>query len=61
MVTTIGGLAGTNGSTDGSGSEARFNSPEGLAVDANGFVYVADASNHTIRKGNPALPDQPGG
>ena len=59
MVTTIGGLAGTSGSTDGSGSEARFNYPEGVAVDANGFVYVTDSSNHTIRKGNPALPDHP--
>ena len=58
VVTTIGGLAGANGTTDGSGSEARFYSPEGLAVDANGFVYVADANNHTIRKGNPASPDR---
>ena len=30
-----------------------------MAVDANGFVYVADSSNHTIRKGNPALSDHP--
>jgi hypothetical protein len=59
MVTTIAGWAGSSGSADGSGSEARFNSPEGLAVDANGFVYLADGNNHTIRKGNPALPDQP--
>ena len=59
VVTTIGGLAGASGNTDGWGSEARFNSPEGLAVDANGFVYVTDAGNHTIRKGNPALSDQP--
>jgi NHL repeat/Bacterial Ig domain len=59
VVSTIGGQAGTSGSTDGSGSEARFNYPEGVAVDANGFVYVTDSSNHTIRKGNPALPDYP--
>ena len=59
VVTTIGGLAGASGNTEGSGSEARFNSPEGLAVDANGFVYVTDACNHTIRKGNPALSDHP--
>jgi hypothetical protein len=59
VVTTIGGLAGTSGSSDGSGSGARFNSPEGVAVDANGFVYVSDSSSHTIRKGNPAPSDRP--
>jgi hypothetical protein len=59
VVTTIGGQAGTSGSTDGSGSEARFSSPEGLAADASGCVYVADASNQTIRRGSPALADRP--
>jgi hypothetical protein len=59
VVTTIGGQAGTSGSADGSGSQARFDSPEGVAVDANGFVYVTDSNNHTIRKGNPALSDYP--
>ena len=59
VVTTLGGLAGVSGSTDGSGSDARFDSPEGVAVDSNGFVYVADANNHTIREGNPALSDRP--
>lgn len=49
VVTTIAGLAGTSGSADGSGSTARFNSPNGIAVDATGIVYVADVSNHTIR------------
>jgi len=50
IVTTIAGLAGTSGSTDGVGSAARFNSPTGLAVDAAGVVYVADTNNHTIRR-----------
>jgi hypothetical protein len=59
VVTTIGGQAGANGSTDGSGSQARFNSPAGLAVDPNGFVYVTDSNNHTVRKGYPALSDYP--
>jgi hypothetical protein len=59
VVTTIAGLAGTTGNADGSGSEARFDGPEGLAVDANGFVYVTDSSNQAIRKGNPALADLP--
>jgi streptogramin lyase len=51
MVTTLAGLAGIYGSTDGTGSAARFSNPSGTAVDANGNVYVADSANNTIRKG----------
>jgi sugar lactone lactonase YvrE len=50
VVTTLAGLAGTPGTSDGSGAAARFNSPGGVAVDASGNVYVADTSNHTIRR-----------
>jgi sugar lactone lactonase YvrE len=51
VVTTLAGLAGPSGSSDGTGSEARFNQPGGIAVDnATGVVYVADSANHTIRK-----------
>ena len=50
-VTTIGGLAGSLGSSDGTGSVARFRYPYGVAVDNADNVYVADAENHTIRKG----------
>jgi len=35
---------------DGTGANANFYQPEGLAVDTNRNVYVADAWNHTIRK-----------
>jgi len=49
-VTTFAGTAGATGSSDGSGAAARFNSPEGVAVDAVGNVYVADSRNNTIRK-----------
>jgi hypothetical protein len=51
VVTTIGGLAGTPGSTDGPGIAARFSSPACIAVDSAGNVYVADGNN-TIRKGS---------
>ena len=50
VVTTLAGLAGSTGSSDGTGSAARFNSPSGVAVDASGNVYIADQNNHTIRK-----------
>jgi sugar lactone lactonase YvrE len=48
-VTTIAGLAGTIGSADGPGAQARFNAPGGIAMASNGIVYVADTGNHTIR------------
>jgi sugar lactone lactonase YvrE len=50
IVSTLAGLAGSLGSADGTGSAARFNRPNGVAVDGSGTVYVADSSNHTIRK-----------
>jgi sugar lactone lactonase YvrE len=50
VVTTLAGLAGSYGSTDGMGSAARFNHPWGVAVDIAGNVYVADSGNHTVRK-----------
>ena len=53
-VTTVAGLAGTFGSTDGTGSAARFNFPNGLAVDSTGNIYVADEINNTIRKVTPS-------
>ena len=49
-VSTLAGSAGIFGSTDGTGTDARFYFPSGVAVDALGNVYVADSSNSTIRK-----------
>jgi sugar lactone lactonase YvrE len=50
--TTAAGLAGTNGagSANGTNSTARFHEPGSVAVDGAGNLYVADTSNHTIRK-----------
>jgi len=53
LVTTLAGSAGVLGSNDGTGSDARFNGPNGVAVDAAGNIYVADRVNFTIRKGVP--------
>jgi hypothetical protein len=49
-VTTLAGTASMTGSTDGTGAEARFNSPSTVAVDGVGNLFVADSLNHTIRK-----------
>lgn len=53
VVSTIAGMPGTPGSTDGQGNAARFRNPEGLAVGVSGNVYVADTGNHTIRMVSP--------
>src|SRR5207249_277182 len=51
--TTLAGDPGGDGSSDGTGSEARFYQPSGVAVDSAGNVYVADSYNDTIRKITP--------
>src|SRR5439155_7785242 len=38
---------------DGTGSAARFNFPESVAVDSTGRVYMADSGNNTIRHVTP--------
>lgn len=53
-VTTIAGLGGTTGSTDGTGSAARFFNPAAVALDASGNIFIADAGNDTIRRITPA-------
>ena len=50
VVTTLAGRAGTNGSTDGAGTDARFLVPYAMSVDGSGNVFVVDHGNHTIRK-----------
>jgi hypothetical protein len=52
VVTTVAGVAGAVGSSDGLGSNARFTEPRGLALDSAGNVYVTDGS--AIRKITPA-------
>jgi sugar lactone lactonase YvrE len=53
-VSTFAGLAGAPGSTDATGGAARFNQPAGMAIDTANNIYLADSSNHTIRKITPA-------
>jgi len=54
VVTTLAGSASSSGSTDATGSSARFFAPGGVALDGSGNLYVADTNNNTIRKISPA-------
>jgi streptogramin lyase len=53
-VSTVAGKAGYAGSTDGIGSEARFNCPTSVAIDGEGNLFVTDSANFTIRKITPS-------
>src|SRR6185503_19113210 len=48
-VSTVAG-DGIAGLQNGSGSQARFNAPQGVAVDTQGNIYVADTGNAAVRK-----------
>lgn len=51
VSTVVGtGVAGYN---DGNPAVAQFNRPQGIAIDKQGMVYVADTDNHSIRKISP--------
>ncbi len=52
-VTTLAGSAENWGSENGSGTNARFNGPVGLALDDQESLFVADSNNHTIRRITP--------
>ena len=53
-VSTFAGVAGVSNSFDGTGANAQFYHPEGVATDPGGNVYVTDTWNHTVRKITPA-------
>lgn len=52
-VSTIVGLAGDANYWDGGSGAARFDSPQGISIDAAGFLYIADTGNNTIRVCDP--------
>ena len=48
-ATVVAGLVGSFDSSDGTGTIARFHSPGGIDMDANGNLYVADIGNDRVR------------
>ena len=52
---TIAGTTGQPGSTDGNGTSALFNQPNGIAF-SNGNLFIADTLNTTIRKLTASSP-----
>jgi hypothetical protein len=51
VSTLAGGVNGSNTAyADGTGTNAGFYWPQGVAVDASGNVFVADQGNHRICK-----------
>lgn len=49
VVSTLAGAPGITGNQDGTGSNARFNNPTGIAY-YNGALFITDYSNHLIRR-----------
>lgn len=54
VVTTIAGST-TSGSTNATGTSARFNLPFGICIDGSGNFYIADKGNNMIRKMTSAM------
>lgn len=53
VLTTIAGNS-VPGFVDGPAAVAQFTNPEGIAIDANGNLFIGDLSNSAIRKVTPA-------
>ena len=50
QVSVVAGINGTTGNTDGDVSVARFNNPYKIGIDKHDNIYVADNSNHRVRR-----------
>jgi mucin-19 len=56
VVSTLAGNAGLRGNSDGTGTAALFSSPQGVALDAAGYLFVADSGNYSVRTTFPGPP-----
>jgi DNA-binding beta-propeller fold protein YncE len=58
FVSTVAGISGVADFLDGASTTAMFNSPQGIAIDSAGTLFIADSNNHRIRKviTTPSLP-----
>ncbi len=55
IITTVAGLGNSGYAGDGGPAiDARLNAPRAVAVDRFGYVYIAEAGNHTIRRISPS-------
>jgi sugar lactone lactonase YvrE len=52
-VSSVAGARGSWGNSDGVGTDGKFYVPSDVAIDGSGNLYVADYSNHLIRKIGP--------
>jgi len=50
-------VGSTSGYSDGFGTNALFNNPQGICSDMKGNLYVTDSSNHKIRKINSSTAE----
>lgn len=50
ILYTLAGTSGSTGLVNGSGTTARFNNPQGIAIDADNNIYISDQDNSCIRK-----------
>ena len=53
-VTLIAGATNTAAFADGAATEARFNTPSGLALETSGALWVSDTLNQVMRRISPA-------
>ncbi len=55
VITTVAGLGNSGYAGDGGlATDARLNAPRAVTVDRFGYVYIAEAGNHTIRRITPS-------
>jgi sugar lactone lactonase YvrE len=65
-VRTVAGLPGVSGASNGIGSAVRLFNPRGVSADSAGNLFIADGSNHTLRRAYipgrlPAITTHPKG